>query len=126
MDLASLLALSGKVRNASLSDEAKFRLTWSHVQVQARRAHEKRSQGTSGLAAQVPKIGTDRGGAIRVRDLIRQIATEHELEVISGKAARDHAYVFLRSRRYSMLKSKSPVRCLRDWISAQHEQNLVA
>jgi len=31
-----------------------------------------------------------------------------------------------RSRRHSTLKSKSPVRFLQDWISAQHEQNLAA
>jgi len=31
-----------------------------------------------------------------------------------------------RSRRHSTLKSKSPVQFLRDWISAQHGQNLAA
>lgn len=36
--------------------------------------------------------------AVRVRDLIRQIAFEHELEVISGKVARDHVHVFLSYR----------------------------
>ena len=36
--------------------------------------------------------------AIRVRDLIRQIAVEHELEIISGKVARDHVHVFLSYR----------------------------
>ena len=36
--------------------------------------------------------------AIRVRDLIRQIAMEHELEIISGKVARDHVHVFLSHR----------------------------
>ncbi|HSF22883.1 MAG TPA: IS200/IS605 family transposase [Blastocatellia bacterium] len=36
--------------------------------------------------------------AIRVRDLIRQIASEHELEIISGKVARDHVHVFLSYR----------------------------
>ena len=36
--------------------------------------------------------------AIRVRDLIRQIAAEHELEIISGKVARDHVHVFLSYR----------------------------
>jgi putative transposase len=36
--------------------------------------------------------------AIRVRDLIRQIAAEHELEIISGKVARDHVHVFLSHR----------------------------
>ena len=28
--------------------------------------------------------------ATRVRDVLRQIASEHELEIISGKVARDH------------------------------------
>ena len=36
--------------------------------------------------------------AVRVRDLIRQIAIEHELEIISGKVARDHVHVFLSYR----------------------------
>ncbi len=36
--------------------------------------------------------------AIRVRDLIRQIAAQHELEVISGKVARDQVHVFLSYR----------------------------
>ena len=30
--------------------------------------------------------------AVRVRDLIRQIATEHELTILSGKVARDHVH----------------------------------
>lgn len=33
--------------------------------------------------------------AIRVRDLLRQIAIEHELEVISGKVASDHVHMFI-------------------------------
>ena len=36
--------------------------------------------------------------ALRVRELIRRIAAEHELEVISGKVARDHVHVFLSYR----------------------------
>ena len=36
--------------------------------------------------------------AIRVRDLIRQIAMEHELEIICGKVARDHVHVLLSYR----------------------------
>lgn len=36
--------------------------------------------------------------AIRVRDLIREIAMEHELAIISGKVARDHVHVFLSYR----------------------------
>lgn len=36
--------------------------------------------------------------ALRARDLIRQIAAEHELEIISGKVARDHIHVFLSYR----------------------------
>ena len=33
--------------------------------------------------------------AIRVRDLIRRIAMEHELEILSGKVARDHVHVLV-------------------------------
>jgi len=36
--------------------------------------------------------------AVRVRDLLRRIASEHELEIISGKVARDHVHVFLSYR----------------------------
>jgi putative transposase len=36
--------------------------------------------------------------ALRVRDLIRRIASEHELEIISSKVARDHVHVFLSYR----------------------------
>ena len=36
--------------------------------------------------------------AIRVRDLLRQIAAEHELEIMSGKVARDHVQVFVSYR----------------------------
>ena len=30
-----------------------------------------------------------------MRDLLRQIAMEHELEIISGKVARDHVHLFI-------------------------------
>ena len=33
--------------------------------------------------------------AVRVRDVIRQIASEHELIIISGKVAQDHVHVFI-------------------------------
>lgn len=36
--------------------------------------------------------------AVRVRDVIRQIATEHDLLIVSGKLARDHVHVFLSYR----------------------------
>ena len=36
--------------------------------------------------------------AIRVRDLLRDIAMEHELTIISGKVARDHVHVFVAHR----------------------------
>jgi putative transposase len=36
--------------------------------------------------------------ATRVRDLLRQIAAEHELEIVSGKVARDYVNVFLSYR----------------------------
>ena len=36
--------------------------------------------------------------AVRVRDLLRQIAAEHELEIVSGKVAGDHVHLFLSYR----------------------------
>lgn len=36
--------------------------------------------------------------ASRVRDVIRRIAAEHELEILSGKVARDHVHVFVSYR----------------------------
>ena len=36
--------------------------------------------------------------AVRVRDLIRQIAIEHDLIIVSGKIARDHVHVFISYR----------------------------
>ena len=36
--------------------------------------------------------------AIRVRDLIRGIAMEHELQIISGKIAPDHVHIFISYR----------------------------
>jgi putative transposase len=37
-------------------------------------------------------------GAIRVRDLLRQIAIEHKLHILSGKVVRDHVHLFLAHR----------------------------
>ena len=36
--------------------------------------------------------------AVRVRELIRRIASEHELEVLSGKVAKDHVHLFVSYR----------------------------
>lgn len=36
--------------------------------------------------------------AVRVRDLLRQLAAEHELEIVSGKVARDHIPMFVSYR----------------------------
>jgi putative transposase len=33
--------------------------------------------------------------ATRVRDLLRQIAAENELHIISGKVAADHVHMFI-------------------------------
>lgn len=41
--------------------------------------------------------------AIRVRDLIRQIAAEHELIIVSGKVARDHVHVFVSYRAHQSI-----------------------
>lgn len=36
--------------------------------------------------------------AIRVRDLIRQIAAEHEIEILTGKVSCDHVHIFISYR----------------------------
>ena len=36
--------------------------------------------------------------AIRARDVLRQIALEHELEIITGKVASDHVHIFIAYR----------------------------
>lgn len=36
--------------------------------------------------------------AIRTRDILRQIAMEHEIEIISGKIAADHVHIFVSYR----------------------------
>jgi len=41
--------------------------------------------------------------AIRVRDLLRQIAAEHELEIVSGEVARDHVHVFVSYRPHQQV-----------------------
>jgi putative transposase len=33
--------------------------------------------------------------AVGVRDLLRQIAMEHEIDILSGKVERDHIHVFI-------------------------------
>jgi len=38
--------------------------------------------------------------AIRVRDLLRQIAQENELHIISGKVATDHVHMFISYRAH--------------------------
>jgi len=38
--------------------------------------------------------------AIRVRDLIRQIAMKHEINILSGKVACDHIHVLVAYRPY--------------------------
>ena len=38
--------------------------------------------------------------AIRVRDLLRQVAAENELQIISGKVAADHVHLFISYRAH--------------------------
>jgi putative transposase len=38
--------------------------------------------------------------AVRVRDLLREIAMEHELTILSGKVARDHVHLLIAHRPY--------------------------
>lgn len=47
------------------------------------------------MLAQVSQAGADKGKRLRACELIQQIVTEHELEIIYGNVARDHVHVFL-------------------------------
>jgi putative transposase len=38
--------------------------------------------------------------AVRVRDLLRQIAMENDLQIISGKVATDHVHMFISYRAH--------------------------
>ena len=55
------------------------------------------------MDSEVPEAGAAGEVAIRVRDLIRQIAAEHELEIVSGKVARDHVHVFVSYRPHQQV-----------------------
>ena len=43
--------------------------------------------------------------AVRVRDLIRQIAIEHELTILSRKVARDHVHAFVSYRAHQNIST---------------------
>ena len=58
----------------------------------------KRTSKSPGLDPEVSEARVGWEVAVRVRDLIRQIAMEHELVVLSGKVARDHVHVFVSYR----------------------------
>ena len=36
--------------------------------------------------------------AIRARDILRQIAMEHEIDIVSGKVSSDHVHIFVSYR----------------------------
>src|SRR3972149_7469834 len=48
--------------------------------------------------------------AIRVRDLIRQIAMEHEITILSGKVASDHIHVLVAYRPHGEVSMIVPGR----------------
>ena len=53
------------------------------------------------MVPEIPQAGADTGQvATRVRDLLRQIAAENELEIISGKVAADHVHMFISYRAH--------------------------
>ena len=76
---------------------------WSRASLQARSAHENGPKSAHRLDTRKKVlIGPV---AVRVRDLIRQIAMEHELHIISGKVARDHVHVFVSYRPHQDLST---------------------
>ena len=57
--------------------------------------HQERLESAFGVATEVSKARFNGRSGSSGADLIRQIAAEHELEIISGKVARDHVHVFV-------------------------------
>ena len=47
------------------------------------------------MVAEIPQKILTGEVAGRVRDLIRQIAMEHDIQILSGKVSRDHIHVFI-------------------------------
>ncbi len=58
-------------------------------------AHEERPESSSRLDSEKWKRGLTGEIALRVRDLIGQIAAEDELTIVCGKVARDHIHEFI-------------------------------
>jgi len=50
------------------------------------------------MDSQISKEGIDRSGRIRARNLLRQIALEHEIEIITGKVSGDPIHMFISYR----------------------------
>jgi REP element-mobilizing transposase RayT len=73
---------------------------------------------SNGCARQVRPQGSHRMGevsqariltgpvAVRVRDLLRQIATENDLHIISGKVSSDHVHMFLSYRAHRNISGR--------------------
>ncbi len=79
--------------NPSPLGEARFGVTWSRAALPDGRAHEERPEVHLVWIPKYRKAVLTGEVALRVRDLLRQIAAEHELEIVSGKVARDHVHL---------------------------------
>ena len=82
----------------SPSGEARFGVTWSGATLPTGRAHEKRSKGSSGVGSEIPKANSDRGCSDSCGRPAAANRREHELEIVSGKVARDHVHLFVSYR----------------------------
>lgn len=69
---------------------------WSRETLTIGRAHEERPEGLHlAWVRKYRKAVLVGEVAIRVRDLLRQIAAEHELEIVSRKVSGDHIHMFV-------------------------------
>src|SRR5271166_2434695 len=71
-----------------------------YATISTRQPREVRPQGSSCVVPEMPQAGADGEVATRVRDLLRQIAAENELEIIFGKVAADHVHMFISYRAH--------------------------
>ena len=83
--LRLLVSPSGVVETACLQAEVRYSVAFSHVTLPTGQHTRKSMQ----CLCHVPEGGAHREVAVRVCDLLSKMPIEHELEIVSGKAARE-------------------------------------
>src|SRR5438094_1933802 len=100
---------------------------WSRETVPAGSAHEARFEGASHVDPEIPEESADGGQvALRVRDLIRQIAMEHEISILSGKVASDHIHVLVAYRPHANTNRTVPCDAVNWSVATSSVENVTS